>query len=73
MQLAAALNLIVLLTSALQGVFNMVGAAVPVSEIIAGHIKNGDNKWTPEERQKIVDALESARATADQQITDAGA
>lgn len=73
MQFVAALNIITMLTSALQGVFNMIGAAVPVSQIIADHVKNGTNSWTDEQRDQIVKALTDAHDTSSAQITAAGA
>lgn len=73
MNIIAVINLITLLTGALQGLFNMVGAAIPVSDIIASHIKNGNNTWTDAERDQIVTALQASRDKADAQITAAGA
>lgn len=72
MQLVAALNIITMLATALQGLFNMVGAAIPVGQIIKDHLLSGKT-WSDEERDLITKTMDDAFAKADQQITDAGA
>lgn len=59
--------------SVLVGLLNVFGATKKVSGIIAAQISEGRTTWTDEERASVRGDLASAKATADQQIRDAGA
>ena len=69
----AALLIIDQLLSALVGFLNVIGATKTVSDIIAARLAAGRTTWTDAERLQITSALEAAKATADAQITAAGA
>lgn len=61
------------LLAALTGFLNIIGATKTVSDIIAARIAAGRTAWTDAERLQITSALDAAKATADAQITAAGA
>lgn len=61
------------LLAALTGFLNIIGATKAVSDIIAARLAAGRTTWTDAERLQITSALDSAKATADAQITAAGA
>lgn len=69
----AALAIIDQLLAALVGFLNIIGATKTVSDIIAARIAAGRITWTDAERLQVTSALDSAKATADAQITAAGA
>lgn len=69
----AALAIIDQLLAALVGFLNIIGATKTVSDIIAARIAAGRTTWTDAERLQVTSALDSAKATADAQITAAGA